>query len=245
MAKIKIAIVDLDGTLVPESARLRAQATAVLPYFETLDIQEFIYRFFAVNDWVAAHAPTQKNHLPYYFTRLAEQYAVSLPPPTVSAVTALWQQAYDTAPVRPFPDAVHFLATLKARGYQVIVASGGTRSSREQLLTETALAPYVDGLLAAAETGFQKQQAEFWDELINRFPVLQSEAHIVMVGNQWNDDGLHPHRLGYKVFMVRWPGELEKVRGERGEVWPTAGVPADTALVGASLTELLSQPELQ
>jgi FMN phosphatase YigB (HAD superfamily) len=143
---------------------------------------------------------------------------------------------------------MEFLQTLKARGYEIIVASGGSRESREHILRETGLVAYVDGLLAAKETGFQKQQAEFWDVLYERFPQLETAEHKVMIGNQLNDDALHPSRLGFAVFMVKWPGELDKVRfGADSAVSGDAIVAASEKIVmtGESLQVLLAHPQLQ
>lgn len=210
----KIAIVDIDGTLIPESKRLYAQASAALPFFNTNDVQEFVYRFFEVNDYVVKNEPEHKNDIPYYMERLALKYDVTLSPADCEAVTAAWEAAYreSNTEAEAFPGAAEFLSTLKARGYELIFASGNTRESRLELLEKTELLSFVDGLLAAKETGFQKQQSEFWDELQARFPQLETADHVVMIGNQLNDDALHPTRLGYKVFIVKWPGELDKVR---------------------------------
>lgn len=246
----KIAIVDIDGTLVPESARLRAQAEAAMPFFGVTDMQEFVYRFFEVNDWVASHKPDRKNDTPFYMSSLAEKYDVALTNEQITAAASAWVEAYRTADTEPkaFAEAVEFLTTLKLRGYEIIAASGGSRESRMALLEKTGLASHLDGLLAAGETGFQKQQAEFWDVLYERFPQLNHADHIVMVGNQLNDDALHPSRLGMKVFIVKWPGELDKVRF--GTDSATSAETIKEALekimmTGQSLQELLTHPELQ
>jgi FMN phosphatase YigB (HAD superfamily) len=246
----KIAVVDIDGTLVPESNRLRAQAEAVMPFFQTTDTQEFVYRFFEVNDYVAKHEPDHKNDIPYYMDCLAKKYEVQLNSEQVELATTAWQKAYDesNAEIVAFPGASEFMKTLKDRGYEVIVASGNSRESRERMLSETGLGQYVDGLLAAKETGFQKQQAEFWEVLYERFPYLGTAEHIVMVGNQLNDDALHPSRLGMKVFIVKWPGELDKVRfGADSAVSIEAiqGAREKITMTAESLQELLTHPQLQ
>lgn len=249
MSRAKLAVVDIDGTLVPESARLRAQVEAVLPYFGPIAVQEFVYRFFAVNDAVAKHEPAQKNNLPYYFKRLAAEAGVVLSDAMVATVVAAWEGASVTpATTTAFPDARYFLETLKARGFTIVVASGGSRESRVALLEDTGLAPFVDGVLASNDTGFQKQEAGFWEMLETRFPSVLTASSVVMVGNQWNDDVIHPVRLGYTVFLVQYPGELEKVRFSAESVVSLESVKAaqaQVAMVGESLTALLSHPALQ
>ncbi len=246
----KIAVVDIDGTLVPESNRLRAQAEAVMSFFATTDVQEFVYRFFEVNDYVAKHEPDHKNDIPYYMQCLAAKYEVDISPEQIAEAARVWQRAYDeaNAEVVAFPGATEFMQALKIRGYEVIIASGNSRDSRERILKETGLDEYVDELLAAKETGFQKQQAEFWDELYKRFPQLETAEHKVMIGNQYNDDALHPTRLGFKVFIVKWPGELDKVRfGADSAVSIDAiqGAREKITMTAESLQELLTHPDLQ
>ncbi len=209
----KIAVVDVDGTLVPESHRLRAQAEAIAPVFGN-DLQEIVYRFFEVNDWVAKNNPERKNDVSYYMELLAEKYELRLSPEEITSLATNWTHSYvdSNQEIMAFPHADRFLQTLKARGFKIIVASGNSRESREHILQKTNLAQYIDGLLAAKETGFQKQQAEFWDVLKGRFPELKTADSVVMIGNQLNDDALYPSRFGWKVFLVHWPGELDKVR---------------------------------
>lgn len=217
-------IFDVDGTLVVESSRLLAQTKVVSHHFgATLaEMQATLYAFFAVNDYAAKENPAIKNNIPVYMQMMGDQ--LSRPVTTEEAVLLAerWTQAYADSHSEPqlFPDAVLCLETLRAAGFQLVVASGNTVATRMDILEKTGIAAYFSQVYAATDVGFQKQDIRFWETILSQLGYASGDT-VIVIGNQLNDDILNPIKLGLPAFLIDRPSELKK-RIEDTVVEPTA-----------------------
>jgi glycosyltransferase involved in cell wall biosynthesis/phosphoglycolate phosphatase-like HAD superfamily hydrolase len=230
----RVALVDIDGTLVMESARLQAQAAAVATYLQTNNIQEIVYAFFEINTLVANTEPAKKNNLPYYMAKLATHFGHSAGELNVEAMARAWAEAGEAESSFPvaYDDAKPFLSRLKAMGYYLMAVSGGTTVSRKKILASNELAAYFDVVVTTEEIGYQKQDARFWDTLQAQYPLLTTAKSVLVFGNQYNDDIEHPAQLGWQTFLILRPNDLQKIR-------PPAHI-QEGLVTYASLTESLA-----
>ncbi len=210
----RVALVDIDGTLVMESARLQAQAAAVATYLQTNNIQEIVYAFFEINTRVANTEPAKKNNLPYYMAELATHFGHPVGELDAEAMARAWAEAGEAESNSPtaYDDAKPFLSRLKAMGYYLMAVSGGTTTSRKKILESNELAAYFDVVVTTEEIGFQKQDARFWATLQAQYPLLTTAKSVLVFGNQYNDDIEHPAQLGWQTFLIVRQNDLQKIR---------------------------------
>lgn len=224
--KITHVIFDLDGTLIDESSRLDAQASAVAWKFgESLeDKQKVIDAFFAANDTAEAYKENGKSeykgNIPWYMEEIGKMLGVEVTEEEATMLADAWREAYSDSYENPelFQDAVPCLQDLKDAGYILLLASGSTLESRQELLEEVGIDDYFSEIFAAADVGFQKQDIRFWEELLEQVDI-KPEA-IVVVGNQINDDIMHPQALSMTTVLVERPDTLKKHLDPDEEITP-------------------------
>lgn len=222
----KIAIFDIDGTLVIESKRLRAQAEAVSSKFgsTSAELQAVIYAFFSVNDFFATTDTKNKHNIPLYMQMIGEKLGSRVTSEEAAVLATLWTDAYVYSHTTPelFPDVVPCLTVLSQRGFELIIASGNTYASRVALLQTTGIAHFFTQIYAATDMGFQKQDICFWQQLITDLSITPDDS-VAVIGNQLNDDICNPIKLGLAAFLIEREDEFKKVLDEPVVV-PTAVV---------------------
>lgn len=220
----KIAIFDIDGTLVVESSRLRAQAESVSATFGSslAELQAVIYAFFSVNDYASTTNPEIKHNIPVYMEMMGEKLGVPITREEAAELAVVWTKAYNDSHDVPelFPDAVECLNTLTERGFELVVASGSTLESRQAILKTTRIGHFFPRIFAATNVGFQKQDIRFWNTLLRELSIYKHD-HVAVIGNQLNDDIQNPIALGLSAFLITRPSELRKMCAEPVVV-PTA-----------------------
>lgn len=229
-------IFDLDGTLVRESPSLWEQTSAVAPLFgdSVADRQAVVTAFFACNDFVTTHLPERKHDIPFYLSYVGRSLGKPLTPESAATAATAWTAAHRKIIAEPelFPDTVATLSELSARGFRLVVASGGSQESREAILVQTGIRDFFSHVFASREVGYQKQEVQFWEEVLPRVGWTAGAPGIV-VGNQVNDDIVHPLHFGLPAVLIEYPEPLKKV-SRLPSVAPTATY--------ASLSEMLAHP---
>jgi FMN phosphatase YigB (HAD superfamily) len=215
--KITHIIFDIDGTLIDESESLMLQTSAVAWKFgETLEAKQAVVdQFFAANDRAVAEGGQYKNDITQYMRWIGEALGISVSDSEAAQLAHDWKEAFSgtfSAPIL-FPDAAPCLDTLRTKGVTLVVASGGTVEKKRGLIVEAGLSSYFDTLYAATDVGFQKQDRRFWDYVLDELEV--TPENIMVVGNQINDDIMHPKSLGMQTVLVKRPGLLHKDLGPK------------------------------
>jgi len=210
-------IFDIDGTLIDESESLMRQTNAVSWKFgDTLAAKQAVVgQFFAANDRAVAEGGQYKNDIAQYMRWMGEALHVSVGDTEAEKLAHDWKEAFSgtfSAPIL-FPDAVSCLDALRDNGVQLIVASGGTVEKKRGLLDEAGLSSYFNTLYAATDVGFQKQDRRFWEYVLADLTV--PAENIMVVGNQINDDIMHPRALGMHTVLVERLGLLRKDLGPK------------------------------
>ncbi len=222
--KPPLVIFDIDGTLIEESSRLRAQAEAVAEHFGGAPerLQAVVYAFFAVHDHMVQSGSTLQNNIPEYLYQMGERLGCPLTHNEAEVLAEQWTKAYEASHNEPvlFPDVVPCLRALQEHGCRLIIASGNTVATRVALLERTGIRDYFSTIYAAQDVGFQKQDKEFWSYLL-KAEGYTSDDTVMVVGNQPNDDILQPINLGLKAFLITRPTELKKFSQDY-HVAPTA-----------------------
>lgn len=225
--KKPIIIFDVDGTLIVESTRVHAQAQAVAYHFGSSHkaMQAVLYAFFEINDEFALANLPLKNNIPMYMKMIGQRLEIHTSDDEADALARVWTQAYENDHSKPelFPDTISCLETLTKRGFELVIASGNTAASRLALLKETGIDHYFKHIYAAQDVGYQKQDLRFWETIFADLNITSGEK-VLVVGNQLNDDIMHPIQLGHYAFKIERPNKLKKIN-EEPTIIPTAIFP--------------------
>ena len=209
-------IFDIDGTLIDESAVLRAQAHAVGWKFGSTQeaMQRVIHSFFRVND-VAARLPDEekllyKNNIQWYMERMGVDLGIQVTESDAITLAKDWTDAFSVNALEPhlFDDVIPCLESLVREGETLIVASGNSESNRRLLVQKLGIDTYFKNIYAAQTVGYQKQDKRFWESVFADLGV--SPRNVAVVGNQLNDDIEHPHSFGAHTVLIKRPGLLTK-----------------------------------
>ncbi len=229
-------IFDLDGTLIVESASLWEQTSTVAHLFgdSAHERQAVVTAFFACNDFVTTYLPERKHDIAFYLSYVGRSLGRPIASEQATAAAAAWSAVHQRAQAEPvlFTDVVPALTALTARGFRLVVASGGSEASRTAILCLTGIRDFFTSVYTGEGIGYQKQERAFWDEVVARIGWTPGAACIV-VGNQINDDIIHPLALGLPAVLLQYPETLKKV-SRQSDVVPTATF--------ENLTEFLESP---
>lgn len=205
-------VFDIDGTLIDESEALEVQTSAVAWKFgeSQEEHQRVVDAFFAANNRAVAEGGKHKNDITKYMVWMGETLGIPVSDAEAERLADDWQEAFRGMFQTPqvFPDSVPCLEALRAKGLTLIAASGGTVEKKQALLKQANLAEYFENIFAATDIGFQKQDIRFWQQLLKELNV--PAENIMVIGNQINDDIMHPKALGMKTVLVHRPGLLRK-----------------------------------
>lgn len=218
---MKCVIFDIDGTLIDEAHRLEVQTDSVAKWFgdSSEEKQSVIDEFFAVNDRAQVlknqGQPQFKNNIPWYMQEIGHKLGVNVSEEEAKIMAEKWSSAYDDSHENPqlFPDVVDVLQALREKGVEMLVASGNTEKTRKIILSQTGIEDYFEAIYTAIDIGFQKQDVRFWQVVLREINYAPGE--IVVVGNQINDDVVHPQSLGLTTVLVNRPGVLRKNLGSK------------------------------
>jgi FMN phosphatase YigB (HAD superfamily) len=208
-------IIDLDGTLVEESARLEAQASAVSEKFGSSheEMQNVINAFFVANDKAVAEGGKDKNNLSIYIRWMGETLNIPVDETESKALAEAWKNAYEESLHAPtlFDDVLPFLTGLKELGYEPVLATGGKEMEKRQLMEKVGINTFFKKVFASAEVGFQKQDTNFWKQVLKDLSV--SSKKVLVIGNQINDDIWRTSELGMSTVFIKRPDALFKNLG--------------------------------
>lgn len=219
MPRIQIVIFDVDGTLIDESASLEAQTGRVAWKFGDgqAERQRVVDAFFRANDeaqrLLDAGEARVKGDIPWYMRRMGEYLGIPVNSAESDTLARDWSEAYHASHHSPvlFDDSRGVLERLSSAGYRLVVASGNTVETRRRILGGVGIEGYFEAIHAAIDEGFQKQDVRFWTGVVTQLGVAADR--VAVVGNQVNDDIMHPVALGMVTFLVRRPDRLVKNLG--------------------------------
>ncbi len=214
---VTCVIFDIDGTLIDESVVLEAQTNAVAWKFgDSFESKQAVVdHFFAANDKAVREGGEYKNNIKQYMKWIGENLSIQVTDGEAEKLALDWGGAFQNSSKTPqvFSDSEHCLRLLRERELTIVAVSGGTVEKKKQLLEDAGIASYFDAVYAATDIGFQKQDIYFWHELLK---ILQVDVSAcVVVGNQINDDIMHPKSLGMRTVLVERPGLLRKDLGPK------------------------------
>jgi putative hydrolase of the HAD superfamily len=210
--RFEYVIIDLDGTLIDESSRLDAQASAVSEKFgSTLERkQNVIDAFFTIHNEVVKKNADDKNNIPLHLRQMGELLGVPVSDDESIILAQRWSDAYEQSFHVPkiFTDTIAFLKELKERGYSLILATGGEKLKKSEVLVRLGIDSFFDQIFTTSEIGFQKQDRRFWEAVLNT--LMSSPEKVLVIGNQINDDVWRTKELGMKTVLVKRPDILVK-----------------------------------
>ncbi len=203
-------IFDLDGTLTKQSVIFQKQAQAVADKFGTgaKREQEIIEAFYYAHDKAVANFPEHRSDITWYMQEMSLMLGVSISSSKAKEMAQKWVSAHKSAMESPviFDDVLENLKRLKNFGCALYLASGNTIENRQNILNQLSIASYFDKIFAAQTVGFQKQDKRFWEAVLLELKIPAEQ--ITVVGNQLNDDILHPKTLGMKTVLIKRESEL-------------------------------------
>lgn len=209
----KLILVDCDGVLHDNDARLKRQATAVAKAFGNRPVSEIIKAYFAAHQRVHDEFSNQHDDVPFHFQLMGEAFGVNIKSDQAADLARRWQAAYDDYQQNPetYPDAGPFLEALQAAGLRLVLVSGSTQQERQTFLQAMGLEHFFEAIFAANTVGFQKQQPGFYEHVIQQLGV--SAADMAIVGDSYNDD-MTAKRFGITTILLHRPGVPEKKPNE-------------------------------
>ena len=234
-SQIQVIIHDVDGTLCDESGSLAAQAEAVSSVFGN-DFQQTIDLFFSVHDDVAK-TPSLEQHrgdIVWYLQEMARRKNIDMSEQESGELATAWKQAYLSYQATPilFTDVGPYIEAMHKYDVRNIVCSGGTKETRESLLTQLGIRDHFEAIYSSVDIGFQKQNKQFWKEVL--LEIGAQPGHVAVVGNQINDDVWQPKELGMTTFLIDRQDTIKK------NVGPTDIEPTFTIRSMIEIPDLLS-----
>lgn len=121
---------------------------------------------------------------------LAARYGVTL---RQSPLT-LWNAYANADEVEVLDDAPTVLATLKAAGHTLVIATKGLWKYQEPVLRVTGLLPYFDDILTPDNTGYLKTSAGYFGRYV------QAGGRFVQIGDHYYDDVICARRNGFTTI---------------------------------------------
>ncbi|ADV67105.1 HAD family hydrolase [Deinococcus maricopensis] len=114
--------------------------------------------------------------------------------------------------VEALPGANETLATLRARGYRLIIATNAAESCAHDVLSaldRVDLAVHVERVYTARDLGITKRDPRFYSVILADLGVSAHDA--VMIGDAWSSDVLAAHAAGLDAVWLSdapAPGDL-------------------------------------
>jgi FMN phosphatase YigB (HAD superfamily) len=169
--------------------------------------QAIIDAFYAAHDDAVANYPSHRGDLPWYMKHMANTLGAELTDGEAADLAQAWSAAHGSAMASQalYPDVLENLQRLKTAGAKLYLASGNTKENRAAILRSVGIDQLFSDIFAAGTIGHQKQRCEFWNVVLQLVDV--PAASITVVGNQLNDDILHPQVLGMQTILIKRPEE--------------------------------------
>jgi putative hydrolase of the HAD superfamily len=191
----RLALFDLDGTLVDRQTAVRDALTALCRAHD-FDI--------ATEQWLRTELVDRAN--PDNFARLREAFGLE-----VSAAD-LWQEYVDLmgAAVTCRPEVLEGVARLRAAAWTIGVITNGAGDIQRAKLAGTGLADMVDGVAASGDLEIRKPDRRLFALGATRCGVSLADGGWMVGDNPAGDIG-GGHQAGLRTIWLRgrsWPDGL-------------------------------------
>lgn len=192
---IDTVLLDMDGTLLDL-------------HFDNFFWLDYLPQYFAKRDGISMHASKDrlqslsesvKGTLDWYcLDYWSERLGVDIP-------KLKWQISHKIA-FRP--NTLAFLASLRARNKQVILATNAHPKTLELKLLKADFSKYFDHMSSSHDLGFPKEQPEYWQILMTKYS-LQADRCLFI------DDSLSVLNAAYDfgighIFAIEQPDLTKK-----------------------------------
>ncbi|MFB7852412.1 HAD family hydrolase [Streptomyces sp. NPDC056053] len=191
----RLALFDLDGTLVDRQAAVRDALTALCSAhgFDT-----------ATEQWLRTELADRAN--PDNFARLRDVFGLTVP------AADLWQEYVDlmASTVTCRPEVLEGLARLRAAAWTIGIVTNGASDIQRAKLTATGLADLVDGVAVSGDLEIRKPDLRLFALAVSRCGVSLA-ADGWMVGDNPTGDIGGGHQAGLRTIWLRgrpWPDGL-------------------------------------
>jgi putative hydrolase of the HAD superfamily len=188
----KLALFDLDGTLVDRRAALRdAVAGLCARHRYGVDIEQWLLAELAER----AHADD--------FTRLCTTFGLDEP------AGRLWQEYVDrmAASVTCRPAVLQGLGRLRAGGWTIGIVTNGVSDIQRAKLAATGITELIDGTAVSGDLEIRKPDTELFRLAATRCRLRLSDGGW-MIGDNPSADMGGGHRAGLRTIWLRgrpWP----------------------------------------
>ncbi|MBK3384644.1 MULTISPECIES: HAD family hydrolase [Streptomyces] len=191
----RLALFDLDGTLVDRQTAVRDALTALcLAHdFDT-----------ATEQWLRAELVDRAN--PDNFVRLREVFGLAV------SAAQLWREYVDlmAAAVTCRPEVLKGLARLRAAAWTIGIVTNGASDVQRAKLAATGLTSLVDGVAVSGDLGIRKPDLKLFELAASRCGVSLSDGGWMVGDNPAGDIG-GAHQAGLRTMWLRgrlWPDDL-------------------------------------
>lgn len=203
---VRAVIFDWYGTLAEWEHVSRSTYEAVLASFGYGADEEVVDAYHVRWDGVdhRAHSTDPAAYAAWTRGRLRGLVGdCGVPGAEVERVVDAIVEAESTGSMRPFPDAIPTLRTLRELGIAVGVCSNWGWDL-ETYLAATGVAPFLDAAVTSAKVGFRKPHPGIYALALSSIGVEAADA--VFVGDSWGPDVVGPTTAGMSaVHVVRDP----------------------------------------
>lgn len=192
----RLALFDLDGTLVDRQTAVRDALTALCRAhdFDT-----------ATEQWLRAELVDRAN--PDNFVRLRDVFGLAVP------AGQLWQEYVDlmAAAVTCRPEVLEGLARLRAAAWTIGIVTNGAGDVQRAKLAATGLARLVDGVAVSGDLEIRKPDQRLYELAASRCGRSLTDGGWMTGDNPAGDIG-GGHSAGLRTIWLRgrlWPDGLK------------------------------------
>lgn len=193
-----VVFFDIDSTLVENRFSWRAlgQLLAEIAPHANKTVQELAREMGEENEKRQKTDPDNLLTMDWddIIEQMAKQYGVTLSEKGI----VLWERYANREEVDVLDNAPQVLATLRARGYHLAIATKGLSKYQDSVLRVTELAGYFDAILTPDKTGYLKTSPAYFDGY--RTGELAT-ARFIQVGDHYYDDVMCAKRNGFMAIM--------------------------------------------
>jgi putative hydrolase of the HAD superfamily len=192
----RLALFDLDGTLVDRQTAVRDALTALCRAhdFDT-----------ATEQWLRTELVDRAN--PDNFVRLRDLFGLAVP------AGQLWQEYVDlmAAAVTCRPEVLEGLARLRAAAWTIGIVTNGASDIQRVKLAATGLARLVDGVAVSGDLEIRKPDQRLYELVASRCGRSLTDGGWMTGDNPAGDIG-GAHQIGLRTIWLRgrpWPEGLK------------------------------------
>lgn len=190
----RLALFDLDGTLVDRQTAVRDALTALCLAHDFDTVTE---------QWLRAELVDRAN--PDNFVRLREVFGLAV------SAAQLWREYVDlmAAAVTCRPEVLKGLARLRAAAWTIGIVTNGASDVQRAKLAATGLTSLVDGVAASGDLEIRKPDRRLFELGATRCGVTLGDGGWMVGDNPTGDIG--GQQAGLRTIWLRdrpWPDEL-------------------------------------